>query len=68
MNPELAKHPGWKWCTFEGAELHSLLLGLETSLREKIIWMEEMQAFHERFADSRAKQLREENLSSSKPN
>lgn len=58
MNPELANHPGWKWCTFEGAELHSLLLGLETSLREKILWMEEMQAFHERFSEARAKWIR----------
>jgi len=63
MNPDLANHPGWKWCTYEGAELYSLLLGLETSLREKIIWMEEMQKLHERFAENRAKRLREENQS-----
>jgi hypothetical protein len=41
MNSELANHPRWKWCTFEGAELNSLLLGQETSLREKIIWMDQ---------------------------
>ena len=67
MNPELANHPGWKWSTFEGAELYSLLLGLETTLREKIIWMEEMQSLHERFAESRTKWLREENQTASKP-
>ena len=60
MNPELANHPGWKSCTFEGAELHSLLLGLETSFREKIIWMEEMQKIQERFAQNRLKRLGEE--------
>jgi hypothetical protein len=57
MNPELANHPGWKSCTFEGAELDSLLLGLETSFREKIIWMEEMQEIQERFAQNRRKRL-----------
>ncbi len=61
MNSELANHPGWKWCTFEGAELNSLLVGLETTFREKILWMEEMQAFHDRFAEGRAKRLHEEN-------
>jgi hypothetical protein len=60
MNPELANHPGWKSCTFEGAELDSLLLGLETSFREKIIWMEEMQKIQERFAQNRLKRLEAE--------
>jgi hypothetical protein len=57
MNQELANHPGWKSCTFEGAELDSLLLGLETSFREKIIWMEEMQKIQEQFAQNRLKRL-----------
>ena len=57
MTPELANHPGWKSCTFEGAELHSLLLGLETSFREKIIWMEEMQKIQERIDQNRLKRL-----------
>lgn len=63
MNPELANHPGWKSCTFEGAELDSLLLGLETSFREKIIWMEEMQKIQERFAQNRLKRSPEESAS-----
>ena len=57
MNPELANHPSWKSCTFEGAELHSLLLGLETSFREKIIWLEEMQKIQDRFAQIRLNRL-----------
>jgi hypothetical protein len=57
MNPELANHPGWKSCTFEGAELDSLLLGLETSFREKIIWIEEMQKIQERMDQNRLKRL-----------
>lgn len=27
---ELYAHPGWQWCIFEGAELHTLLIGLQT--------------------------------------
>jgi hypothetical protein len=38
---ELYAHPGWQSCTFEGAELHVLLLGLETTFREKLEWLEE---------------------------
>ncbi len=38
---ELYAHPGWQWCTSEGAELHTLLIGLETTFREKIEWLEE---------------------------
>jgi len=53
MNPELANHPSWESCIFEGAELQSLLLGLETSFREKIIWLEEMQKIQKRFALNR---------------
>ena len=57
MNSELANHPSWKSRTFEGAELHSLLLGLKTSFREKIIWLEEMQKIQERFAQNRLNRL-----------
>jgi hypothetical protein len=66
MNQNLADHSGWKWCTFEGAEMNALLLGLETSFREKILWMEEMQKFHDRFAEGRSKRLREENNANAK--
>jgi len=38
---ELYAHPGWQWCTAEGAELHTLLIGLETTFREKLEWLEE---------------------------
>jgi hypothetical protein len=38
---ELYAHPGWQWCTSEGAELHTLLLGLRTTFREKLEWLEE---------------------------
>lgn len=34
-------HPGWKSCTFKGAELSTLLLGLQTTFREKLEWLEE---------------------------
>ena len=38
---ELYAHPGWQWCTSEGAELHTLLIGLTTTFREKLEWLEE---------------------------
>ena len=38
---ELYAHPGWQWCTFEGAELHTLLLGLQSTFREKLEWLEQ---------------------------
>ena len=38
---ELYSHPGWQWCTSEGSELHTLLIGLETTFREKLEWLEE---------------------------
>jgi len=38
---ELYAHPGWQWCTFEGARKQVLLIGLETTFREKLEWLEE---------------------------
>jgi hypothetical protein len=38
---ELYDHPGWQWCTAEGAELQTLLIGLKTTFREKLEWLEE---------------------------
>ena len=37
----LCETPDWRWCTFEGAEMHTLLLGLVTTFREKLQWLEE---------------------------
>lgn len=52
---ELYAHPGWKWCTFEGAELHTLLLGLHSTFREKIESLEEAETLDLRFQASREK-------------
>jgi hypothetical protein len=38
---ELYAHPGWQSCTSEGAELQTLLIGLSTTFREKLEWLEE---------------------------
>lgn len=38
---ELYAHPGWEWCTFEGARKQVLLLGLNRTFREKLEWLEE---------------------------
>jgi hypothetical protein len=50
---ELYAHPGWKSCTFEGAEMSTLLLGLQTTFREKLEWLEEAETLALRFQASR---------------
>ena len=52
---ELYAHPGWEQCTFEGAEMSTLLLGLQTSFREKLEWLEEAEAFALQFRANREK-------------
>ena len=37
---QLYAHPGWESCTFEGAEMSTLLLGLKSTFREKLEWLE----------------------------
>jgi hypothetical protein len=41
---ELYAHPGWEWCTFEGARKQVLLLGLQSTFREKLAWLEEAES------------------------
>jgi hypothetical protein len=50
--------PDWRWGTFEGAELHTLLLGLTTSFREKLEWLEEAETLTLRLRESREKNRR----------
>ena len=38
---EFDDHPGWRWCTSQGARDQVLLLGLESTFREKLEWLEE---------------------------
>lgn len=38
---ELYSHPGWQSSTFEGAEMSVLAVGLTTTFREKLEWLEE---------------------------
>jgi hypothetical protein len=38
---DLYAHPGWQWCTAEGARKQVLLLGIKSTLREKLEWLEE---------------------------
>ena len=38
---KLCQTPDWRWATPEGAELHTLLLGLLCTFREKLEWLEE---------------------------
>jgi hypothetical protein len=50
---KLLTTPDWRWGTFEGAELHTLLLGLTTTFREKLEWLEEAETLALRFRASR---------------
>ncbi len=50
---ELYAHPGWEWCTFEGARRQVLQLGLETTFREKLEWLEEAETLSLQFRANR---------------
>ena len=51
----LYDHLGWQWCTPEGAELHTLLMGLESSFPEKLAWLEEAENLTLAMAAGRAR-------------
>jgi hypothetical protein len=46
---DLYSHPGWADCTFEGARRQVLRIGLETTFKEKIEWLEETAKVAEKF-------------------
>ncbi len=52
---ELYAHPGWQSCTFEGAELETLLLGLQSTFREKLEWLEQAEELSLNLQSSRWK-------------
>jgi len=56
---ELFAHPGWQWCTFEGARRDVLLRGLRTTFREKLEWLEEAETLSLRFKINRDQRARE---------
>jgi hypothetical protein len=51
---ELYAHPGWRWCTAEGAREDILLRGLRSSMREKLEWLEEAETLALQFRAHRA--------------
>lgn len=59
---ELYAHPGWQWCTFEGAELQTLLIGLQTTFREKLEWLEEAENLTLQLRAAREERQKEESL------
>ena len=52
---KLLTTPDWRWGTFEGAELHTLLLGLQSTFREKLEWLEEAETLTLQLRASREK-------------
>jgi hypothetical protein len=57
---ELYAHPGWEWCTFEGARKQVLLIGLTTTFREKLEWLEEAENLSLLFQINRQRRAAEE--------
>lgn len=55
---ELYAHPGWEWCTFEGARRQLLLIGLQTTFREKLEWLEEAETLTLQMRAAREASLR----------
>jgi len=45
-------------------EWNSLLVGQQTSLREKIIWMEQLQKLHDQIAENRVEEIGKPEVSS----
>lgn len=52
---KLYAHPGWQSCSFEGAEMSTLAIGLETTFLEKLQWLEEAENFVLAMRGGRAK-------------
>jgi hypothetical protein len=50
---EFDNHPGWRWCTAQGARDHVLLLGLQSTFREKLEWLEQAEEMVLRMRASR---------------
>jgi hypothetical protein len=49
---DLYSHPGWADCTFEGARRQALSVGLKTTFKEKLKWLEETAKVTEKFHSS----------------
>ena len=64
---KLCRTPGWRWATSEGAELHTLLLGLLFTFREKLEWLEEDETLSLRLRASRERKTRAGKPSGKKP-
>ncbi|HZR06662.1 MAG TPA: hypothetical protein VFA61_12615 [Candidatus Udaeobacter sp.] len=62
---ELYAHPGWQWCTFEGARKQLLLIGLRTTFREKLEWLEQAEAVARKFSVDQQQSPKPENCSQS---
>lgn len=50
---ELFVRDPWRWCTAQGSRDHLLLMGLESTFREKLEWLEEAETLSLRFQIAR---------------
>jgi hypothetical protein len=55
---EFYNHPGWRWCTAQGARDQVLLLGVKTTFREKLEWLEEAETLALQFRASRESKMK----------
>ncbi len=53
---KLYAHPGWESCTFEGSRNQVLRLGLQTTFREKLEWLEAAETLALRLAANRERE------------
>jgi hypothetical protein len=58
---KLCRTSDWRWGTSEGAELHTLLLGLLSTFREKLEWLEEAETLTLRLRAGRQKARKTQN-------
>ncbi len=52
---ELFARDPWRWSTFQGSRDQVLLMGLETTFREKLEWLEEAENVSRLFRINRAR-------------
>lgn len=64
---ELYAHPGWQWCTFEGSRKQVQLIGLQTTFREKLEWLEEAETLTLGMRAARERKARGEAVASEPP-
>jgi len=67
MNGNIPDQGEWESCTATGARISTLLLGLETTFREKLEWLEDAETLSLKFDANRARAIAEGRLAPPAP-